>query len=234
MVLKQLSEEEKDARARALAEARQREAEERERVKETAVQEALLAEQHAKEAQEAEKRKRKEAEEKAKRAAKEEAEAEVKAKTEEAPRAKHLKPEPEKQPDTRHKKGTAAPRRGEERRVRGRLTITNALDEEQRQRSLASLKRHRERQKKQVTGPQSTQKIAREVTIPEIITIQELANRMAERGVDVIKYLMKDSKRYLDLLQALRDGKEFSAAFSASFRGSVLQVAKDWVNETGR
>ena len=84
-----------------------------------------------------------------------------------------------------------APRRGDDRRVRGRLTITNALDEEQRQRSLASLKRHRERQKKQVM-PQSTQKIQREVVIPEVITIQELANRMAERGVDVIKYLMKD------------------------------------------
>ena len=76
--------------------------------------------------------------------------------------------------------------------MRGRLTITNALDEEQRQRSLASLKRHRERQKKQGAGPQAGQKIAREVTIPDVITIQELANRMAERGVDVIKYLMKD------------------------------------------
>ena len=80
-----------------------------------------------------------------------------------------------------------APRRGEERRVRGRLTITNALDEEQRQRSLASLKRRQERQKKQIAGPQAQAKIQREVVIPEIITIQELANRMAERGVDVIK-----------------------------------------------
>ena len=194
VVLKQLSDEEKDARARALAGARQRDAEERERAKETAAQEALEAEQRAKEAEakEAEERERKEKEE---QEAKKAAEAKPKPK-EEAPRAKHLKPEPEKQPartpDARHKKGPAAPRRGEERRVRGRLTITNALDEEQRQRSLASLKRHRERQKKQVTGQPSAQKIAREVTIPEVITIQELANRMAERGVDVIKYLMKD------------------------------------------
>jgi translation initiation factor IF-2 len=189
VVLKQLSDEEKDARARALSEARQREAEERERAKETAAQEALLAEQRTKETEEAEAHKRKKEEEKAKKAAEEE----VKAKTEEeTPRGKHLKPEPEKQPDARQKKGAATPRRGEERRVRGRLTITNALDEEQRQRSLASLKRHRERQKKQVATPQSTQKIAREVIIPEVITIQELANRMAERGVDVIKYLMKD------------------------------------------
>ncbi|ODR95566.1 translation initiation factor IF-2 [Methyloceanibacter stevinii] len=99
---------------------------------------------------------------------------------------------PEAPADARHKKATPTPRRGEERRVRGRLTITNALDEEQRQRSLASLKRHRERQKKQGTGPQTGQKIAREVTIPDVITIQELANRMAERGVEIIKYLMKD------------------------------------------
>ena len=87
-------------------------------------------------------------------------------------------------------------RTSEERRVRGRLTITNALDEEQRQRSLASLKRHRERQKKQTIGPQAQQKIQREVVIPEAITIQELANRMAERGVDVIKFLMKDGEMH--------------------------------------
>ncbi len=79
--------------------------------------------------------------------------------------------------------------------MRGRLTITNALDEEQRQRSFASLKRHRERQKKQV-APQAQAKIQREVVIPEVITIQELANRMAERGVDVIKSLMKDGEMH--------------------------------------
>jgi translation initiation factor IF-2 len=188
VVLKQLSEEEKDARAKALADARQREAEEHEKVQETAAQEALAKAQRAKAREEEEERKRKEQE-------KEEAEQKAPPKAEEPPR-KHLKQEaeeaPSRAPDLRHKRGPAAPRRGEERRVRGRLTITNALDEEQRQRSLASLKRHRERQKKQVTGPQFTQKIAREVTIPEVITIQELANRMAERGVDVIKYLMKD------------------------------------------
>jgi len=188
VVLKQLSEEEKDARAKALADARVRDAEERERAKETAVQEALLAEQRAKEEKEAEERQRQEQEKTA-------AEEQAKPKVEEPPRSKHLKQEteeaPSRTPDARHKKSPVAPRRGEEKRVRGRLTITNALDEEQRQRSLASLKRHRERQKKQ-TGPQEQQKIQREVVIPEIITIQELANRMAERGVDVIKHLMKD------------------------------------------
>ena len=84
----------------------------------------------------------------------------------------------------------ASPRRAAARSAgcSGRLTIINALDEEQRQRSLASLKRRQERQKKQITGPQAQAKIQREVVIPEVITIQELANRMAERGVDVIKY----------------------------------------------
>ncbi len=191
VVLKQLSDEEKDARAKALAGARQRDAVERERAKEDAEQEAKLEEQRGKEAAEAEKKKQ---EEEAKKAAQEKAKPQVEA---EAPR-RHAKPEtqPQRPADARHKKGPTPPRRGEERRVRGRLTITNALDEEQRQRSLASLKRHRERQKKQVAGPQSGQKIAREVTIPEAITIQDLANRMAERGADVIKFLMKDGEMH--------------------------------------
>ncbi|MEM9589894.1 MAG: translation initiation factor IF-2 [Pseudomonadota bacterium] len=197
VVLKQLSEEEKGARAKALADARVRDAEERERAKEDAAKEAALAEQRAKEAAEAEVREREEA---AKKAAAAEAEAKAKPKAKAAPKSsdaprRPMEPEkeqPRRQADARHKKGTATPRRGDERRVRGRLTITNALDEEQRQRSLASLKRHRERQKKQGAGPQAGQKIAREVTIPDVITIQELANRMAERGVDVIKHLMKD------------------------------------------
>ena len=193
VVLRQLSEDEKDARAKALADSKVRQAEEIERAKETAAQEAIAEVQRAKEAKEAEARK---IEEEAKKAA----EVTAPPKAEEAPRSKHLKQEAEEQPartpDARHKKGTPAPRRNDERRVRGRLTITNALDEEQRQRSLASLKRHRERQKKQGTGPQAAQKIQRDVVIPEVITIQELANRMAERAVDVIKFLMKDGEMH--------------------------------------
>ena len=87
------------------------------------------------------------------------------------------------------KRGAA---RGDDGRVRGKLTITNAFDERQRERSLASLKRKREREKQKAMGiSQTREKISREVTIPEVITIQELANRMTERAVDVIKYLMK-------------------------------------------
>jgi translation initiation factor IF-2 len=80
---------------------------------------------------------------------------------------------------------------GEERRERGKLTINNAFDEAQRQRSLASLRRRREREKLRQAGIQQPRdKVMREVIIPEVITIQELANRMTERAVDVIRLLM--------------------------------------------
>jgi translation initiation factor IF-2 len=88
---------------------------------------------------------------------------------------------------------TPSQKPAEEARVRGKLTITNAFDERQRERSLASLKRKREREKLKALGiPEKREKIMREVIIPEAITIQELSNRMAERAVDLIKVLMKE------------------------------------------
>ena len=86
----------------------------------------------------------------------------------------------------------------DDRRARGRLTIVNALDDQQRERSLSALKRRREREKAKLSGQlTSRDKIQREVTIPEVITIGELSNRMAERGVDIIKYLMKEGEMKL-------------------------------------
>ncbi|MEN3929722.1 translation initiation factor IF-2 [Microvirga sp. W0021] len=84
---------------------------------------------------------------------------------------------------------------GEDRR-RGRLTVTNALNEgEERTRSVAAFRRRQ--QKMMGRGQQEPkEKLSREVTIPETITIQELANRMAERGVDVIKFLMKQGEMH--------------------------------------
>ena len=80
----------------------------------------------------------------------------------------------------------------EEKKERGKLTINNALNDSQRERSLASLKRKREREKLKAMGMQAArEKVMREVIVPEAITIQELANRMTERAVDIIKYLMK-------------------------------------------
>jgi translation initiation factor IF-2 len=80
----------------------------------------------------------------------------------------------------------------DEKRERIKLTINNAFDQQQRERSLASLKRKREREKLKAMGIQQPRdKIVREVVIPEVITIQELSNRMTERAVDLIKFLMK-------------------------------------------
>jgi translation initiation factor IF-2 len=91
----------------------------------------------------------------------------------------------------------ARPNPRDDSRVRGKLTIANAFDDRQRERSLASLKRKREREKLKSMGiSQTREKIVREVIIPEAITIQELANRMTERAVDVIKYLMKQDEMH--------------------------------------
>ncbi len=86
---------------------------------------------------------------------------------------------------------------GDDKR-RGRLTVSNALEEsEERARSVAAFRRRTERLKKQAQGFQMpTEKMSREVVIPEAITIQELANRMAERAVDIIKFLMKQGNMH--------------------------------------
>ncbi len=87
-------------------------------------------------------------------------------------------------------------RGGDSQRRRGKLTIVSALaGNEERQRSLASVRRAREREKERQRGGQTESgKISREVTIPEVITVGELANRMAERASDVVKYLMKQGE----------------------------------------
>jgi translation initiation factor IF-2 len=87
-----------------------------------------------------------------------------------------------------------APPRHEIRRRTGKITVTRALsgDEGERMRSLASVRRARERERLRLhQGEQEQVKVVREVVIPETITVQELSNRMAERGVDVIKALMR-------------------------------------------
>ena len=74
-----------------------------------------------------------------------------------------------------------------------RLTVTKALSEEEevQVRSLAAVKRSREKLfKKQSDQDTDGQKVIRQVKIPKVITIQELANRMAERASAIIKYLL--------------------------------------------
>jgi translation initiation factor IF-2 len=92
------------------------------------------------------------------------------------------------------KKPAVPARREETRRRTGKITVTRALadDEGERVRSLASVRRARERERQRLhQGEQEQVKVVREVVVPETITVQELANRMAERGADVIKALMR-------------------------------------------
>jgi translation initiation factor IF-2 len=89
---------------------------------------------------------------------------------------------------------TPRPTRGGEQRNRGRLTVATATAaEEERTRSVAAFRRRTQRLKGH--GQQDTkEKIAREIVLPESITIQELASRMSERAVDVIKLLMRQGR----------------------------------------
>ena len=87
--------------------------------------------------------------------------------------------------------------RGERKRRSGKLTISEALNEDggARQRSVAAFRRKQERERQQRSrdtgGGGGSAKVVREVSIPDAITVSELANRMAERGGEVIKTLMK-------------------------------------------
>ena len=77
-----------------------------------------------------------------------------------------------------------------DRRRSGKITISQALSEgDSRQRSLASVRRQREKARMREDQPQVKQ--VRDVVIPDTITVQELANRMAERAADIVKELMK-------------------------------------------
>lgn len=97
------------------------------------------------------------------------------------------RPEP-KRPEPKANRG------GDNRRQSGKLTVTRALNEDEgaRARSLAALKRAREKEKRShmvSSGPREKQ--VREVVVPDTITVQELANRMAEKGADLVKALFK-------------------------------------------
>ena len=184
-----LSKAEHEKRMAAVAESKVRAVEEAKQAevvaKARAEEDALLAEQRAaKEAEEARSseataRERKKADKQNPAPA---VQAEVK---QAAPRREDDKArqDPNKRPADR--------RAGERRRRAGKLTINDALNDEERMRSLASIKRRREREKRQSNSSDAAEKVSRIVQLPETITIQELANRMAERSVAVIKVLMQ-------------------------------------------
>ncbi len=211
--IKDLTEREREARIRALKGAAadeererlaemqaKREAEEqaRRKAQEDAIRRATEEEESRRKAEEDAKRKI--AEEEAKRKV---AEEETRRKPE-----RQAHPEPAIEADT---ESEGAPRRGkaepkkpqglrsrqEPRRRAGKLTITQALDEDgekERARSIAAMRRAREKEKQRAKaavaeGPRK--KFAREIVVPETITVADLANRMAERGAEVVKALMK-------------------------------------------
>jgi translation initiation factor IF-2 len=88
---------------------------------------------------------------------------------------------------------TPKTRDGDDRRRSGKLTIEQLVvgAEGDRQRSLAAMKRRQEKARQKMAGHGERERIVRDVRIPDAITVGELANRMAERGADVVKSLMK-------------------------------------------
>lgn len=205
-----LTDQEREARQKALASAQVRQEEDRIRAEETAARRKEEDERRAREREEEERRR---AEEEARLTAEKEVkqrEQEANDRREEqerldAERAAAMEAargdEEESRSNTlggRIKKKTPAQKpqqktKGEPRRRQGKLTIAQALDDSERTRSLASMRRKREREKRQAQGIAPDQ-VVREVVVPEAISIKDLAERMAIRSVDVIKVLMKQGQ----------------------------------------
>ncbi|HTZ68561.1 MAG TPA: translation initiation factor IF-2 [Roseiarcus sp.] len=123
---------------------------------------------------------------------------------------------------------TPRPSRSGEQRNRGRLTVASATSgEEERTRSVASFRRRTQRLKGHGTLDHK-EKIAREIVLPEAITIQELASRMSERAVDVIKLLMRQGRMVTltDVLDA-----DTAQLVAEEMGHSVKRVAESDVEE---
>jgi translation initiation factor IF-2 len=203
VVLRTLTDEERTARARALGDARLRELEERkiaeeERQLRESRESAERRDRDAAEARKVDEEKRRKHELETKLKAEQEAKKRFGEDALARPAARPaLEPDDEEAPRTRRGPGAARPAapakppRAGPQKSRGRLTLVTALSaDEERERSVAAFRRRVQRLKGQ-SSDEPKEKVTREVTIPETITIQELANRMAERAVDVIKLLMK-------------------------------------------
>ncbi len=211
VVLRELTDDEREARARALVDARSREDEDRKRAEieahartereareheERAAASTRKREEEERLAREAESRRK--SEEEARRRLPQDGAASEPTGTKTASRAPQAEPAAKRGP-VRTIGGFAqptpprpTPSRGGEMKNRSRLTVTTATsgEGEERMRSVASFRRRVQRLKGMGTA-EPKEKISREVVLPETITIQELANRMSERGVDVIRLLMK-------------------------------------------
>jgi translation initiation factor IF-2 len=208
VVLRTLTEEERVARAHALADSRLREAEERkiaeEEAKIRASREAVdKTEREAADARKRDEEDRRKHDEETKRKAGEVAKKrlgddEIKRP---APGRLALEADEDDGPPKSRRPGAARPAtarpaapRGAPAKERGRLTLVTALRaDEVRERSVASFRRRTQRLKGHASD-EPKEKLVREVTIPEAITISDLANRMSERAVDVIRLLMKQGQ----------------------------------------
>jgi translation initiation factor IF-2 len=117
--------------------------------------------------------------------------------------------------------------KGEDDRRRGKLTISSNLEDEGRSRSLSAMRRRQEKFKRSQMQ-ETREKISREVTIPETITLQELAQRMTERSVDIIKYLMKQGQMMKpgDVIDA-----DMAQLIAEEFGHTVKRVAESDVEE---
>ncbi|WP_075995341.1 translation initiation factor IF-2 [Salaquimonas pukyongi] len=238
-----LSQSELEARRRALEEAKARQSEEEIKAAEEA---AKRAELDARRKADREEQKRRE-EEAAKREAEQRTSQEmdaaaaasaaqaaadpdaVRKPVREEPKPKELKPF-ERKRSTEDDRTPSRPKGGDDRR-RTKLTLTNALDSDRGGKgpSLAALRRRQEKAKRAAlgqTGPR--EKISREVKLPETITIQDLASRMSERSVDVIKYLMKQG-------QMMKPGDVIDAdtaeLIASEFGHTVKRVSESDVEE---
>ena len=238
MVLNELSNDEMEARRKALEGSKVRDVEDRRRAADDAKRRA-----------EEEERRRREREESARRQAEEEArllaEAEARRRAEEEARRRAPQVEVATGDDEAEeaKRGTArgplkrivkpevakaVKPKGEDDRRRGKLTLNTALSEEDaRARSLSSMRRRQEKFKRAL-HQEPREKIVREVVLPETITIQELAQRMSERAVDVVKFFMKQGEimKPGDVIDA--DTAELVAS---EFGHSVRRVAESDIEE---
>ena len=202
-----LSSSELDRRKKALAAARQREAldkdkrdaEEKSREQEREEKRAVLETKEKEDAERKEREREKAAEEKRAVAAVVEAtkiaeDLPIIQASEDTTRsaAKASRKGPDRE-EPRKQQSPRTPKGGDnDRRRSGKLTLTQALnDEGGRQRSMAAIRRKQEREKrKMLDSNQEREKVVRDVQVPETIVVQELANRMAERVSDVVKSLM--------------------------------------------
>jgi translation initiation factor IF-2 len=209
VVLRTLTEEERSARAHALTDFRFREAEER-KIAEEETRRRIERESREKiEREAAETRKREEEdrhrrEDETKRKAEQEAKKRFGGDVSTALKTPGGRPVLEADDDEGPRSSRRGPGGGPARpapapkpqrpvgeKRRGRLTVVTALSADDiRERSVASFRRRVQRLKGHA-NEEPKEKRVREIIVPETITIQELANRMAERGVDVIKLLMK-------------------------------------------